>query len=82
MIWWIIGLGLALCAGAGTFLGLYRAFQSPTFVAGLATIVVKALLPLLLAVFKPKDFTEQQLEKIRRGENPFAAGHGHGGENH
>ena len=45
MMWWIVGLVLLACAGGGVFL----AFRSPTFVAGLAAIAAsaawKAILP-------------------------------------
>ena len=63
---WGIGLFLLLCAGAGLFL----AFRSPGFVAGLIAVAVRAMLPSLAAIFhnKPKSEAEwrEQREKADR----------------
>lgn len=48
MIWWVVGAGLALCAGSGLFLGGYRAAQSPAFWALAAADLLNAVLPELL----------------------------------
>lgn len=63
----LIGLVLVLAAAAGVFF----AFRSPGFVAGLIGIAMQAMLPSIKKAVKPKDFTPEQLEKNRRAENPF-----------
>ena len=69
---------LVVCAGAGTFL----AFRSPGFHAGLAMIVVRALVPRLARALAPRDLTEEELERIRQGQDIGTKAHGHAGESH
>lgn len=40
-----IALALALCAGAGLFVGAMRAAQSPAFYAGVVKMIVDLVLP-------------------------------------
>ncbi len=64
---WIIGLGLFAAAAGGLFL----AFRNPQFVAGIAAVMAKEAWKQIKPKFKPKDFTPEQFDRIRRGENPF-----------
>jgi hypothetical protein len=55
----------------GLGLGAYRMATSPAFYVEVVPLIFRALLPAFLKVFAPKDFTPEQLGKIRRGEDPF-----------
>lgn len=64
---WLALAGLfAVAAGATWF-----AFHDPNFVAGLTAVAVAAAWKAIAPKLKPKNFTADQLERIRRGENPF-----------
>jgi Na+(H+)/acetate symporter ActP len=71
--WLLIAAGLALIAVAG--LAVYRAFGTPDFVARLVAIAASAaasaVLPDFVRALRPRPFTDDQLARIRRGEDPF-----------
>jgi hypothetical protein len=69
---WLWILALALFAVAA--LSLYMAFQNPAFIAGLGAIIGKAAIKKLEEGVQPRDFTPEEREKIRMGENPFQQG--------
>ena len=43
----VLAVGLVLPVGLGLGLGAYRAAQSPTFMAGAAALLLKAVVPIL-----------------------------------
>lgn len=65
-LWLAGGLLLAVAAAATWF-----AFHDPRFVAGLSAIAAAALWKALAPMLKGKDFTPEQLEKIRQAKDPF-----------
>lgn len=72
---WLAGALLLAIAAAATWF----AFHDPRFVAGLSAIAAAALWKAVTPMLKPKDFTPEQLEKIRQGKDPFRKGHDEGG---
>ena len=71
MNWWIVGLVLLACAGGGLFL----AFRSPTFVAGLAAIAAsaawKAIIPgMLKGISRSPEGVLKDKQTVREGGTP------------
>lgn len=66
---------VAVVLVAAAALGLFLAFQNPQFLMALiaagTTYVVTAVLPTVIKAAAPKDFTAEQIDRIRRGEDPF-----------
>lgn len=54
----------------GAFAGAFLFFRSPTAYIGLGKAILSAL-PSIIKAVAPKDFTEEQREKIRMGQDPF-----------
>jgi len=55
-------------------LGLFLAFQNPTFLVTLlgavATHIATAVLPAVIKAVQPKDYKDKQLDTIRQGGDP------------
>ena len=64
-MWWAIGLALTACAGAGLFIGAWTAAQSPSFYAGVARLVVDAVLPDIMAQVA-RDFGPENAARVSR----------------
>lgn len=62
-MWIAIGLALALCAGAGLFIGAMRAAQSPAFYAGVAKMAIDLLLPEIMKRMPEGDETRMRKTK-------------------
>ena len=76
---------VALLVALAITVPLVLTATSPSAIAAdLAVMALKAvlkhLLPSVIAAFAPKDFTPEQREKIRRGEDPFDQHSKHGGK--
>jgi hypothetical protein len=72
----------SVLALASMCVSIFLAFQSPRFVAGLAAIIVEAILPSILKAIKPRNLTKAEIEKIVQGGSPFDnRPSGHGGSN-
>ncbi len=62
---------LLLAAMIGVGAAAFLVARSPSFWIGLGKVVMVQLLPTVLRIFRPKNFTKEQLDKIARGEDPF-----------
>lgn len=62
-MWIAIGLALALCAGAGLFIGAMRAAQDPRFYAGVAKMAIDVLLPEIMKRMPDGDETRMRKTK-------------------
>ena len=60
-------LAIMIGVGAAAFL----VARSPSFWIGLSEVVMVQLFPAVLKIFRPKNLTKEQLDKIARGEDPF-----------
>lgn len=72
-MYWLGGLLLAIC-GLVAAVATYRAFSSPGFYVGLVAAISVALGPVLWRFIRPRDFTEWQKRRERRGQEPGLAG--------
>jgi hypothetical protein len=59
----------AILIGLGA--GAFVVARSPTFWLGLSVTAARAALPLVLKALKPKDWTQEQLDRIAMGEDPW-----------
>ena len=62
----LLVVAILLGLGAGAFV----VARSPTFWLGLAVAAARAALPLVLKTMKPKDWTQEQLDRIAMGLDP------------
>ena len=51
--------------------GVFFAFSNGKVYVEIIEEILNRLIPKAMKWIKPKDFTEEQLKKIRQGENPF-----------
>lgn len=68
MFWLLASVGLLALIAALAYFFPSWALQALHYALGKAWEVLK---PRFLKTFSPKNFTPEQISKIRRGENPF-----------
>lgn len=67
----LLELGVTVVALVGLGAGVFVATRSPAFIAGFTSLLISAILPAIFKGLKPKDFTQEQKDRIAMGEDPF-----------
>lgn len=70
LIPWAVGIGLLIA----TALGLYFAVQNPAFIYPIAKAIIKDIVLSMIPLVAPKDYTKEELAKIRAGQEPGKPG--------
>lgn len=70
----VVSWAFALTILAVLGLSIYQAVNTPDLWIALLKAAFGALVPSILLIIKPKDYTKEQLDRIARGQEPGAAG--------